>query len=174
MNDVSSIEASLQPNHTLGCLYVKDFYEGIQPYIDMATITNRKNTYNPGTAGREKVIETHLDSKIRAELAKLQGVDHSVYSEINPPHLPEVLALIGERRWQRELYAAVSSSIMTLLSTVNRKKCIQQQREYHAAIIAEHRAKVEELDAELAAIEALEGNEGNEEIEHNSNKRRRK
>jgi hypothetical protein len=97
-----------------------------------------------------------------------------VYSEIDPLHLPEVLSLIGERHGQGELYAAVSSSIMTLLSTVNRKKCIQQERDYHAAIIAQHRTKVDELDAELGAIEAAEGNECNEEIEHRSNKRRRK
>ena len=47
---------------------------------------------------------------------------------------------------------------MTLLSTMNGEKCIKQQREYHAAIAAEHRAKVDELDAELVAIDAAERN----------------
>jgi hypothetical protein len=57
---------------------------------------------------------------------------------------------------------------------MNRKKCIQQERAYHASKAAEHRTRVEELDAELGVIEAAEGNEGGEEIEHRSNKRRRK
>jgi len=61
---------------------------------------------------------------------------------------------------------------MTLFSTVNRKKCIQQERAYHAAIAAEHITKVEELNAELAAIEAVEGNIGNDEMDNRSNKRR--
>jgi len=173
VNDITSIQATLQSNHTLRYIYVNFFNEEIQTHINIATGINKRDIYNPGKAGREKVI-LHLHSKISAELAELQGVDHSVYSEIDPLHLPEVLSLIGERHGQGELYAAVSSSIMTLLSTVNRKKCFQQERDYHAAIIAQHRTKVDELDAELGAIEAAEGNECNEEIEHRSNKRRRK
>jgi 23S rRNA maturation-related 3'-5' exoribonuclease YhaM len=33
------------------------------------------------------------------------------------------------------------------------KQCIQQERAYHEAKIAEHRAKLEELDAKLMAME---------------------
>ena len=52
---------------------------------------------------------------------------------------------------------------MTLFPTVSRRKCIKQQMEYHAmkvsehaVIIAEHTAKLEELGAELGAIEESE------------------
>ena len=128
---------------------------------------------NPETIGREKVIALHLDSQNRALWYSLQEVDHSIYRQINPLHIPNLFSLIGRRHGQGELYAAVSSSIMTLFSTVNRKKCIQQERAYHAAIAAEHITKVEELNAELAAIEAVEGNIGNDEMDNRSNKRRR-
>jgi len=182
VNDVSSIRATLQSNHTLRQVTVKDIssYESldaddkIQKCIDMATRINRNYESNLEAAGREKVIASHLDSENRALLCRLQEVDHSVYSEINPLQLPDLLSLIGRRHGQGELYAAVSSSLMTLFSTVNRKKCIQQERAYHAAIVAEHLAKVEELDAELRIIEASEGNKVNEEMDNRSNKRRRK
>ena len=62
---------------------------------------------------------------------------------------------------------------MTLFSTVNRKKCIQQERAYHAAIAAEHITKVEGLNAELAAIEAVEGNIGNDEMDQSFDRRRK-
>jgi hypothetical protein len=192
VNDVSSIHATLQSNQTLTYLCVKDINpydpdelldadDEIQTHINVATEIH-EHFYTPESVGREKVIASHLDSQNRAELYRLQDVDHSVYSEINPLHLPEVLSLIGDRHGEGELYAALSSSIMMLFSTVNRKKCIQQEKNYHAdtiakhvAIIAEHRAKVEELDAELGVIESAEGgNEDYEIIEHRSNKRRRK
>jgi hypothetical protein len=172
VNDISSIKATLQSNHTLRRLHVTEFDCEIQKHIDMAIDINRNYESNPEAAGREKVICTHLKSENRALLCHLQEVDHSVYSEIDSLHLPEVLSLIGRSHGQGELYAAVSSSIMTLFSTVNRKKCIQQERAYHAAIAAEHITKVEELNAELAAIEAVEGNIGNDEMDNRSNKRR--
>ena len=78
-----------------------------------------------------------------------QGVNRSLYSEINPLHLPEVLSLIGKRHGQGDLHVALSSTIMTLFSTVNRKECVRQQMAFYAS-------KLEELGAELAAIEAAE------------------
>jgi hypothetical protein len=63
---------------------------------------------------------------------------------------------------------------MTLFSTVNRKRCIQQERAYQAAIATEHITKVEELNAKLRVIEASEGNKVKEEIDDRSNIRRRK
>ncbi len=76
------------------------------------------------------MIQTQLNSKRRAELAALQGVNHSVYSEINPLHLPEVLALVGRHHGQKELYIALKSSIAGVISTVNREQCIEAQMAY--------------------------------------------
>ncbi len=119
VNDISSINATLQSNHTLKYLYVQveevehDVNGRIRQHIANALEVNRKYSYENEleAAGREKVIQTQLHSVTRAELANLQGVDHSVFSEIDPLHLPEVLALIGERHGQGELYVALRSSM---------------------------------------------------------------
>jgi len=180
--DISSIKATLQSNHTLKNIRLisensdefTEIDEGVMKEIDVATLINISYKNNPEGASRKKVIRTQLQSGTRAALCHLQDVNHSVYSEIDPLHLPEVLSLIGQHHGHAELFVALSSSIMALFSTVNRKKCIQQQMEYHAAKAAEHRAQLEELGTELEAIEAAEGNAGNDEVEHRSNKRRRK
>jgi len=188
VNDVSSINATLQSNHTLSYLRVieinhneldPDPHEEIQTHVNVATEINGNSGSDPEAAGKEKIIQTLLHSMKRSQLCRLQGIDRSLYSEIDPLHLPEVLSLIAQRHGQGELYAAVLSSIMTLFSTVNREKCIQQKMEYHAAKSAEyeamaagHRTKLEELDKELATIkEAVAKNEDN--VYSQSNKRRR-
>jgi hypothetical protein len=56
------------------------------------------------------------------------------------------------------LFDALKTSIVGLLSTVNMKECIQQQRAYHAAKAAEHAAIVAELDAKLVAMEESDRN----------------
>eukprot|EP00985_Skeletonema_marinoi_P021048 scaffold12694_cov141-Skeletonema_marinoi.AAC.6 len=180
INDVSSIKATLQSNHTLKYVNVEritpsvlESGEEIKTHIDTATGINRNNGSDPNAAGREKVIQTQLKCKTRAVLCHVQGVDHSVLSEIDPLHLPEVLSLIAQRHGQGELYAALSSSIMALFSSVNRERYIQQEREYHAAKIAEHKAKLEELDKELATIKEASAVRSQDNVHSQSNKRRR-
>ena len=151
--DLSSIEATLDSNHFLEEIDLDDIDPEVTKYIDQITRMNRGN-YSRTRNYYEKVIKTQLDSKIRTELARLQGVEHSLYSEINPLHLPEVLSLVGCRFESGELFVALKSSIADVISTVNRKLCVQQRRAYHAAM-------VKELDAELAEIEAAERGEDN-------------
>eukprot|EP00984_Skeletonema_dohrnii_P018564 scaffold8687_cov85-Skeletonema_dohrnii-CCMP3373.AAC.1 len=141
VNDISSIEATLQSNHTLKNVYVDaESGEEIQAHIFLAKLINEGHVSDQEAAGREKCIQTQLNSKTRAQLCRLQGVDHSVFSGIDPLHLPEVLSLIGGRHDCEELYLALKASIMTLFSTMNREKCIQQKMEYHAAKSAEYEA----------------------------------
>ena len=165
LNDVSSIEATLQSNHTLTFLERDLSINQIRVHIDKAIGIN-SNASSPEAAGREKVVETQLNSERRAELAALQGVNHSVYSEIDPVHLPEVLVLVGRHHGQGELYLALKSSIADLISTVNRMECLKQQRDYHLA-----RAK--HLEAEIVAIEAAEGEAASIGCDSRSNKKRR-
>ena len=157
VNDVSSIKATLQSNHTLRYLSPSDRI--FRKHINAAIIMNRRHKNNPEAAGRAKVICTQLNSVRRNALCKLQGVNRSLYSEINhginPLHLPEILSLVGQNHGQEELYAALKSSVAGLISTVNRKQCIQERRE---------------MGAELDAIEAVENNEA----EIGSNKRHRR
>jgi hypothetical protein len=185
LNDVSSIEATLQSNHRLTIVPVvadtdqdEMYRHVIMSHIDAALEINRRNKEE---AGRMKVIQTQLHSGIRAELCRLQGVDQSVFREIDPFLLPEVLSLIGRRHGQGELYIAVLQSIMSLLSTVNVTECIKQERAYHAAKVAEHEAiatehriKMEELDAKLVSMgEASEGEGKDDQLEHRSKRRRK-
>ncbi len=158
VDDVSSINATLQSNHTLEQVDVDPLVTDIDihAHIDSATKINHKEG-NPDAAAMAKVIKSQLHSATRAELAELQGVGQSLYSEINPLHLPEVIALIGRHHDQGEVYMALKSSIAGLISIVNRKRCLQQEKAYYNAIIAEYRAKVEAVEAEIATIEAAEG-----------------
>eukprot|EP00986_Skeletonema_menzelii_P005560 scaffold2055_cov139-Skeletonema_menzelii.AAC.3 len=66
--------------------------------------------------------------------------------EINPLHLPEVLVLVGRKHGQVELYIALKSSIAEVISTVDRRECLQQERAHLAA-------RLEEIDSELAAMD---------------------
>jgi len=197
VNDISTIEATLRSNHTLQTIYITaisdaedilnrlyfEWWESpddestddeeIRDCIDDATRINSRTSGNLEAAGREKVIKTQLHSETRSKLAELLGVNHSVYSEIDPLHLPEVLTLIHRFHGQGELYVALLSSIAGVISTVNLKKCIQQERAYHAA-------KVEELDAKLSLMEEREAalaaaeNGGDNDIDQRFTKRRRK
>eukprot|EP00984_Skeletonema_dohrnii_P006862 scaffold2436_cov80-Skeletonema_dohrnii-CCMP3373.AAC.15 len=170
VNDVSSIVATLQSNHTLQKLTVDEDSKDIQRHINHAVDYHVDEEKDAEEAGREKVIQTQLNSVERAKLVALQGVDcpFSLYSEIDPLYLPEVLELVHEYHGMSELYVALKSSTPGLISIVNRKEYILQQRAYHAALVAEHAGIVEDLDAELAAIE-----EGSQVAVSGSNKRRR-
>ena len=108
VNDVSSIAATLQSNHTLQKITV-DEDSDIQQHINHAVDYHVDEENDPEEAGREKVIQTQLNSVERAELAALQGVDCSLslYSEIDPLYLPEVLELVQEYHGMSELYVAL-------------------------------------------------------------------
>ena len=159
VNDTSSIKATLQSNHTLEYVCVEPNSERIQMFIDTAIDIN-SNEGSPEAAGRAKVIWTQLDSETREELAGLQGVNQSIYSEIDPLHLPEVLALVDDYHGQEELYCALISSIAGVISIVNRKECIRQQMVSRKQCLKQHRAdlkaQIEAIEAEIAKIEAAE------------------
>ena len=170
VNDISSIEATLKSNHTLRKVLVHNVGRmnaavvRIDSKIYNAVRINKEFQNDPYRVGKEKIIKTQLNNGKRNELADIQGVSHSLYSEIDPLHLPEVLALVCRRHGQRELYVALKSSIAGVISTVNRRECIKQQRDYYLA-------KAKQLDAELAAMDAAEQKVVG--IESRSSKRRR-
>ncbi|KAK1746130.1 leucine-rich repeat protein [Skeletonema marinoi] len=154
VNDMSSINGTLQSNHTLKYLelspYKVDDTDLIRQQIDNALEINCEYEDNPAAAGKEKVIQTQLNSQKRSELCHQLGIgQRMLFSEIKPIHLPEVLALISRHHGQGELYAALVPSIAALFSTMNKKQCLQQQRAYYAA-------KLEAIEAEIAAIEAAD------------------
>ena len=165
VNDISSIDSTLRSNYTLAFLSFSRDSGFLDQHLDLARKINWKAD-SPEAAGRQKVIQTQLNSKTRADLAELQGVDHSVYSEINPLHLPEVLALVDNHHGQGELFKALKSTIAELISTVNRKQVLHQQRAYY-------RAKLDEIEEEIAAMEAEESVAVKNSDPLSGNKRRR-
>ena len=187
VNDISSITATLQSNHTLRNIYTDEMgTDNMQRHIDNALEINIMHKGNPQTVGREKVIKFQLFSKNRADLAALQGIEHSVYSEIDPLHLPEVLSLLGRRRgrgrlseFRGELYFALKSTVVGLFSMVNMKQCIQNETasrvakiDEYKAMIFEHEARLKELNARLETMD--DSNQGKaEDVEVHNNKRRR-
>ena len=187
VNDISSITATLQSNHTLRNIYTDEMgADNMQRHIDNALEINIMHEGNPQTVGREKVIKFQLFSKNRADLAALQGIEHSVYSEIDPLHLPEVLSLLGRRRgrgrlseFRGELYFALRSTVVGLFSMVNMKQCIQNETALRAvkideykAMIFEHEARLKELNTRLETMD--DSNQINaEDVEVRNNKRRR-
>ena len=165
VSDVSSIEATLQSNHTLNEIQIIYGTSGtedariISEAINLALENTSKSLddcFDRNSLERAKVIHTQLYSAIRAKLASILGVTSSVFSEIDPLHLPEVLALVGRHHGQGELYIALKSSITGVISTVNRKECLKQRIAEQRAIMVECRTNIEAAEAEIAAIEAAE------------------
>ena len=151
--DITSVKATLQSNHKLIhiSLNTADLTENefkLKSMIEMTDVINSLHNGNAEAAGKEKLIQ-QLHSSRRARLAELQGVNQSIYSEIDPPLLPEILSLIGHKYGQKELYFALKSSIAEVISLVNRKECLRQKLKHHVAIITE-------ICAELQAIERAE------------------
>ena len=164
VSDVSCIQSTFQSNHSLK--HISFQYDNhVAPLINLALCINSQDY--PEVVGREKVIQTQLNSATRAALADLQGVSRSLFSDINPLHMPEVLSLISDHHGHGELFIALKASIAELVSMSNRRECIKQQLAYHAA-------KSEELQAEVAALDARERDEENYGSETRSKKRCRK
>ena len=158
VNDISSVKATLQSNDTLENLqlwywhgYEKEEDE-ILNLIDSAVDINKKPAR--GGAGKEKVIKTQLHSATRAKRADLQGVTHSVYSEIDSLYLPEVLSLIGRGKSHglKELFPVLKSTMTELLSKVDMKVCIQKQVARHEAEIIRHEEEAAYREARIRAM----------------------
>ena len=157
VNNISSIEATLRSNHTLTKIDVKenepgDINEEIQMHIYKVTRWINEDSDDPLVIGRQKVIWAQLHSVTREKLAALQGVKHSVYSEIDTLYLPEVLALISKYNRRDELFLALKSSMVGLLSRVDMKLCIQKQVARHEAEIIRHREEAAYHEARIRAM----------------------
>ena len=91
-----------------------------------------------------KVIKTQLNSNKRKELCCLQGVDYSyesVFSEIEPLLLPEILSLVGGKYGHDELYRMLIATAPDLASIISRQAVIEQK-------LVEIKARMSELVAE--------------------------
>ena len=164
LTDVSSIENTYNSNHTLTELFLSsddvddDVDDNIRWHIDNM-LENSGN--NPG---RRKVIDYQLNTTDRTELANLQGItctNNSVYAQIDPVALPDVLSLVGRQCSQNDLYCALVATASDLTSLVNKpvaiKEKIEKKKERIAHLTVEYNTKVGALTAEI--------NELNEELQ---------
>ena len=162
LNDVSSIKSTCNSNHTLTTLALPEStnsstVQAIRRHIDGALAINESNEGNAHAAGGAKVIDTQLNSQTRKGLSRLQGIDcscSSIFGEIDPLVLPEVLALVGGKHGQRELYRMLIGTTPYLASIIDREAIVKQQISEKSARIAALTAEVLELNMELASIES--------------------
>ena len=96
--------------------------------IDDSCRYNRNPYSIPLVVGRIKVIRTQLNSQTRKLLCDLQGVEYSsssLFADIEPVLLPNILAIIGANHDQSELYNALILTAPDLMSYIDRKAMLK-------------------------------------------------
>ena len=161
LNDVSSIDGTYNSNHALSRLFLPKYtnatIEKMKNHIHFAIGINQRHRGNSHEAGREKIIETQLNSNTRMELCHLQGIDYSygsIFADIDPIILPEVLALVGGKYGQNEMYRMLLATAPDLATVVNRKDLLKQTIAKNAAMIAENKAMIAALGVKNAELVA--------------------
>jgi len=175
LNDVSSIENTYRSNHTLKTCIVSTLQyntemrregrlapgRGALILIDEACKDNRAID-----AGKAKVIRSHLNSQTLKKLCELQGIEYtpgSIFADIEPVLLPDILALIRSRHGQSELYTALIHTAPNLLSYIDRKALIDRAMTKNTAQatalsqqcaqkVAEYEQKIAEYEQKIAAL----------------------
>lgn len=162
--DVSSIERTYTSNHTLEQLFLAPPLSMVASarHLNFALSKNRHYHH----AGKEKIIHYQFNHLNRTALAQIQGVicptQNSVYAQVDPVVLPDVLALIGGNCTHSDMYLALTATASDLTSLVNKpavfKERIEKNESLAAALTAECERKVAALKAEceskLAALTA--------------------
>ena len=154
--DISSIDSTYTSNHTLTECKLNTY--GPAPYLrqklNIALADNKMS--NPGYT---KVIKYQLNSQIRKEFCDLQGIEYtagSIFADIEPTLLPNVLALIGNKHGQSELYTALIPTAPDLLSYIDRKALIKDtlaKVEARGVTLKDECAqKVAEYERKIAAL----------------------
>mmetsp|Transcript_27812 Transcript_27812/g.40776 ORF Transcript_27812/g.40776 Transcript_27812/m.40776 type:complete len:439 (+) Transcript_27812:103-1419(+) len=167
VNDISSIKATMQSNHTLQTIVLPELDVDYRIYIYDALRFNVD--YYPRRPGPLKVKGAQLHSEQRAVMCRLQGVEQSnaaLYKHVDPFILPEVLSLVGRIHGRGELFVALLSSIAGIISTVNREKYLEEQKAFHEA-------KLKAINADLAAIRNAKSETATLENDQQSRKRLR-
>ena len=145
--DISSIARTYDSNHSLTDLYNAGLSNNACQYV---------RSLHENNNGRSKVIKFQLNSENRKAMHRFQGIEYeysSIFSEIDPLVLPDVLALVGREHGQTELYRMLVASVSDLESTMNRKAIIKQKIEEKTAQIAALAAEIRDLNRTLEHIE---------------------
>ena len=156
LNDISSIKATLQSNHILRTMSFNDSFEEAHiGYILRRVLKiNMFHENNPNTAGKQKVINTKLNSRLRAEMCSLQGLEHSrkPLTEIDPMLLLEVLEIIGKHHRLNDLYEAFRTSVANMWATIDREVVVRQKIEQISKELDQLAARRLELENKRAVL----------------------
>mmetsp|Transcript_667 Transcript_667/g.1063 ORF Transcript_667/g.1063 Transcript_667/m.1063 type:complete len:440 (-) Transcript_667:43-1362(-) len=157
LNDISSIKATLQSNHTLFSMTFNDSFENTDIATEIRRVLqiNGDNLDNPDMTGKLKVIHTQLDSKQRAEMCRLQGVQNSgkPLTEFGPLLLPEVLEIVGKHHGLSECYESFRTCVADLWTIIDRKEVLRQQKAELAIELDALVAKRREVETQMSNIE---------------------
>ena len=171
--DISSIDNTYKSNKTLIKCTVYNIQRQnseIQTLLDKACLVNKNNTDSHAAGrARAKVIKYQLNSQNRKKLCELQGVEYipgSIFADIEPILLPKILALIGDRHGQSELYTALNHTAPDLMSYVDRKAMLDEAMAKNtaraAALAAEYEHKVASLKTQFLSEASRLDAENNE------------
>jgi hypothetical protein len=156
--DISSIDNTYTSNHTLtecNLVHILEPGDDIQQQInDALQINEQHQSFH--TAGRAKVIKYQLNSNKRKEVCCLQGIEYTsigiLLANIEPFLLPHILALIGDRHGQSELYTALIPMAPDLMSYIDRRAMLNDVLVKNIAratsLSAEYKHNLEECQAE--------------------------
>ena len=161
LNDMLSIDATYNSNHTLTSIEFECTDSDLAEHIQNALEINEYcyECEGPHGAGRNKVLYTQLHSQTRMVLCELQGIGYnfcSIFSEIEPVLLPNVLAMVGRQHGQDELYRMLVATVSDLASIVNKRARLLQIRAEKSAQVVALTAEILEMDDELRAMELKE------------------
>ena len=158
--DGSSIENTYNSNHTLSDLSLEIYGTRkveTDRHINSAV---RINKYSPNShaAGRAKVIKYQLNNQNRKEQYHLQGVEYTsignLFADIEPLLLPNILALIGVKHGQSELYTSLIPMVPDLMSHIDRRALIDDAIAEKSRDIAAVEATLAELTKERDALQS--------------------
>ena len=158
--DVSSIDNTYNSNHTLGELYLveKNWRDEVNRQINSASWENRKSSRTSRhAAGRAKVIKYQLNSQKRKKLCELQDIEYtpgSIFADIEPILLPDILVLIGEEHGQSEFYTKLIHTAPDLLSYINREALIDNEMAKYTLQASDITAQITALTQQLSTVNA--------------------
>lgn len=155
LNDVSSIESTYNSNHTLTTLDLEHTrLENLSSVIHIrAACKLNQESSSSEAAGRAKVIHSQLNSQTRKQYCQWQGIQYSSIgnlladADIESVLLPDILALIGTKLGQDDLYAALIPLAPELMSYIDRKAMIE-------TMMADRMSKIDARMAQIAALTA--------------------
>jgi len=155
---ISSIDHTYTSNHALKfyTLNQRGGNNEIQSLINSACVVNQTEAANPGC---EKVIRYQLNSQNRKKLCRLQDIEYSpgsIFADIEPVLYPQILALIGDRHGQSELYTGLIPAAPDLLSFIDRKAMLDEAMARNTAratsLSEEYKQKVAEYETKMASL----------------------